>query len=281
MQANTPSRLLLSAKEQHIVELLLELYHQVPQRRLHPDFSIQTKKDDSPVTNVDLWASKTCLDVLSKVFPHHLLVSEEDIPKNIPEVGSRIFIDPIDGTKHFIEGKNGYYTLIGIVEERMPTQGFILNYKQEYVLFNRGNHVYQAPIHHGKKTENLTFTPIDFHPKPLRKILLKKPPEKLKEKLKQQFGIGREPYVHEHLEITGPIFKKGQGYAAYRSIHFWDLCAPLAIMKALGFNILLFNERQTTTLNDSQLRCQRSFVLPPNTPEAIKTFLTNPALIIS
>lgn len=273
------SRLSLSEKEQQVVELLLELYRQVPQRRLQSDFSVQTKTDDSPVTNVDLWASDRCLDVLSRVFPQHLLVSEEEIPKNIPEIGSRIFIDPIDGTKHFIEGKNGYYTLIGIVEEAIPIQGFILNYKCAYILFNRGNHVYKAPVFTEQEAKKLTFNPINFHPKPLCSLILKRPPEKFKEKLKQSFSIARESYVHEHLEITGPIFEKSQGYAAYRSIHYWDLCAPLAIMKALGFDVLLFNDRQPTTLNAAQLRCQRCFVLPPNTPESLKTFLTNPALL--
>lgn len=65
------------------------------------DTSFQTKKDNSPVTLADKGAEAAIKAVISRAFPDHGFIGEEEGSSNsIAEY--RWIIDPIDGTKNFI-----------------------------------------------------------------------------------------------------------------------------------------------------------------------------------
>ncbi|WP_286239875.1 3'(2'),5'-bisphosphate nucleotidase CysQ [Neptuniibacter halophilus] len=88
---------------------------------------ITTKKDQSPVTKADLAAHNVLIQGLSKLTPEIPVVSEED-PASlaIPETVSVYWlIDPLDGTKEFIN-RNGQFTCnLALIESHKPTLGFV------------------------------------------------------------------------------------------------------------------------------------------------------------
>lgn len=84
---------------------------------------IEIKSDDSPVTNVDKLLSAYIIQHLSALVPNVPIISEEE---EIIDHGSVFFlIDPIDGTKSYIKGEDDYTVNIGLVENGVPTYGFI------------------------------------------------------------------------------------------------------------------------------------------------------------
>ncbi|MDO8422537.1 MAG: 3'(2'),5'-bisphosphate nucleotidase CysQ [Parvibaculum sp.] len=87
-----------------------------------------TKKDDnSPVTIADQDAERIILDGLARVAPGIPVVSEEQASEgNIPEIADCFFlVDPLDGTKEFLN-KNGEFTVnIALIENRVPTAGVV------------------------------------------------------------------------------------------------------------------------------------------------------------
>lgn len=84
---------------------------------------IEIKNDDSPVTNVDKLLSNYIIQHLSALFPSIPVISEEE---DAIDHGSTFFlIDPIDGTKSYIKGEDDYTVNIGLIENGLPTYGFI------------------------------------------------------------------------------------------------------------------------------------------------------------
>lgn len=85
------------------------------------------KSDNSPVTIADQDAERIILDGLKVIAPGIPVVSEEQAAAGyIPEIADRFFlVDPLDGTKEFLN-KNGEFTVnIALIENRVPTAGVV------------------------------------------------------------------------------------------------------------------------------------------------------------
>ena len=91
------------------------------------DFTVTEKADASPVTQADQAAEDIILAGLRAVAPSIPVVSEEAAGRGEKMVaGSSFFlVDPLDGTREFIN-RNGEFTVnIGLIENGMPTLGVI------------------------------------------------------------------------------------------------------------------------------------------------------------
>lgn len=101
-------------------EEILEVYAQ--------DFEVLTKSDESPVTAADERAEAVILAGLAEIAPGIPVVAEESAAAGrIPDVsGGRFFlVDPLDGTKQFVE-RNGQFTVnIALIEDGVPTLGVV------------------------------------------------------------------------------------------------------------------------------------------------------------
>ncbi len=86
------------------------------------DFSVMTKDDMSPVTEVDRETEMKIRDAILKTFPDDQIEGEE-FGKDL-QVGSRTWIiDPIDGTKNFLRGVPVWGTLIAFCVDDEPIAG--------------------------------------------------------------------------------------------------------------------------------------------------------------
>ena len=91
------------------------------------DFGVQTKGDDSPVTKADLAAHYVLVDGLAVLTPDIPIVSEEDKQSLAVPRSSNCYwlIDPLDGTKEFIN-RNGQFTVnLALIENKVPSYGFV------------------------------------------------------------------------------------------------------------------------------------------------------------
>lgn len=87
----------------------------------------EEKLDGSPVTIADRHAELIILERLARAFPGvPVLAEEEACAARIPELGSLFFcVDPLDGTKGFLQ-RNGEFTVnIALVEAGVPVAGVI------------------------------------------------------------------------------------------------------------------------------------------------------------
>jgi 3'(2'), 5'-bisphosphate nucleotidase len=92
-----------------------------------PRGRIETKGDGSPVTFADLMSERAIAAKLHQFWPGLPVVSEEGA-KTLPEGGAETFllVDPLDGTREFIAGRDDFAVCIAIVESGRPAAGVIL-----------------------------------------------------------------------------------------------------------------------------------------------------------
>lgn len=94
----------------------------------HRDVSVETKDDDSPLTEADLASHRLIVDSLNERWPDIPVLSEESTGITFEQrrQWSRYFlVDPLDGTKEFIN-RNGEFTVnIALVEHGVPVAGVV------------------------------------------------------------------------------------------------------------------------------------------------------------
>jgi len=87
---------------------------------------IDGKKDGSPVTEADLAADKVISEGLARIAPNIPSLSEERVDQaNPPYRGSFFLIDPLDGTKEFVAGRNEFTVNLALVSRGKPLLGFV------------------------------------------------------------------------------------------------------------------------------------------------------------
>ena len=87
---------------------------------------VELKPGDEPVTRADRAASELIVAGLAAAFPDDPIVSEESpVPAGALASPRVWFVDPIDGTKDFIRGSDGFSVMIGLVEHGRPVLGVV------------------------------------------------------------------------------------------------------------------------------------------------------------
>lgn len=92
------------------------------------DFDVKTKTDSSPVTEADVEAEKIILKGLEELTPDiPVLAEESEAAGKVPDLSGGIFwlVDPLDGTKEFVQKRGEFTVNIALVEQGRPTMGVI------------------------------------------------------------------------------------------------------------------------------------------------------------
>ena len=100
---------------------ILAVYHQ-------DDLGVQTKSDTTPVTNADLAANAVIVDGLNSLSIKYPLLSEESAHPPWQERRSwqrYWLIDPLDGTKEFINRNGEFSVNIALIENNYPLLGIV------------------------------------------------------------------------------------------------------------------------------------------------------------
>jgi len=88
--------------------------------------SVRIKADGSPVTSADEAVEAMIRGGLARLAPGMPIVSEEAGAQRHPAAGDIYFlVDPLDGTREFIAGRDDYTVNIALMSERQPTLGVI------------------------------------------------------------------------------------------------------------------------------------------------------------
>jgi 3'(2'), 5'-bisphosphate nucleotidase len=96
-------------------------------RRLQGDW-VRVKADGSPVTAADEAAEAIIREGLVRAAPDYPIISEEQADRDRPVVsgGSYFLVDPLDGTREFVAGRDEYTVNIALVTDGVPILGIVL-----------------------------------------------------------------------------------------------------------------------------------------------------------
>src|ERR1051325_2262426 len=105
-------------------------------------YDVHEKSKNNPVTTADLEANRKIRETIQARFPEDGWLSEEDQDTTRRLALSRLWVvDPIDGTKEFIEGVPQFAVSIGFVADGIPRVGVVYNPAQ--------NRFYKGAAGHG------------------------------------------------------------------------------------------------------------------------------------
>jgi 3'(2'), 5'-bisphosphate nucleotidase len=87
---------------------------------------VDGKADGSPVTEADLAADRILSEGLARLAPQLPSLSEERLQlAQLPYKGSFFLIDPLDGTKEFVAGRNEFTVNLALVSHGTPLLGIV------------------------------------------------------------------------------------------------------------------------------------------------------------
>lgn len=89
--------------------------------------TVREKEDSSPVTDADEAANQLIVTRLAAETPDIPIVAEESVADgDVPKVGSRFWlVDPLDGTREFIAGRDEFTVNIALIDSGRPTLGVV------------------------------------------------------------------------------------------------------------------------------------------------------------
>lgn len=105
------------------------------------DYTVTHKDAENPVTDADFAANRILRTAIEKYFPADAILSEEsDSAAERASMDRRFktervwILDPIDGTREFIHGRDQFAVSAGLVEDGKAILGFICNPARDYLL---------------------------------------------------------------------------------------------------------------------------------------------------
>ncbi|MEZ5536749.1 MAG: 3'(2'),5'-bisphosphate nucleotidase CysQ [Thiolinea sp.] len=92
------------------------------------DFSVEHKKDDSPLTAADLASHRCIVAALEEMTPEYPVLSEESAAIPFAERSQWTtywLVDPLDGTREFIKQNGEFSVLIALIHNHEPVLGVV------------------------------------------------------------------------------------------------------------------------------------------------------------
>ncbi|WP_096786940.1 3'(2'),5'-bisphosphate nucleotidase CysQ [Rhodobacter sp. CZR27] len=90
-----------------------------------PDFEVKAKSDTSPVTEADEAADALISAGLRAACPDIPLITEEQAASHALQAKTFLIVDPLDGTKEFVQRRGDFTVNIAYVEEGVPVLGVV------------------------------------------------------------------------------------------------------------------------------------------------------------
>lgn len=213
----------------HIAEeagrAILEIYQQ-------DDVGIQTKRDQSPLTQADLVSHDIITLALKQLTPDIPILSEEEHTLD-GEVYTFWCVDPLDGTKEFIK-KNGEFTVnIALIEQHQPVLGVIhIPVANETFMAMNGVGAKKIKDH---RTHNLSIQKNKTRQPPIfavsRSHLNQQTKNFIQQHQAQTVALGSS------LKLTMLAEGLADAYPRFGPTSLWDMAAGHAILKETGGEI--------------------------------------------
>ena len=126
----------------NVAENLIETFNDAGQESIDlysQGLKIEIKSDNSPVSNGDLRCNELITNKILELTPNIPIVSEETVDLKIKNK-EKIFwlIDPIDGTKEYIAGKDEYTLNAALIINKVPCIGLVGAPKKKQLFYSFG-----------------------------------------------------------------------------------------------------------------------------------------------
>ncbi|NGM46990.1 3'(2'),5'-bisphosphate nucleotidase CysQ [Rhodobacter sp. SGA-6-6] len=118
-----------------IRQLALEAGEKIMEVYERPDFEVKSKGDSSPVTEADEAADALISAGLRREFPDVVLITEEQAASHGLRAKTFLIVDPLDGTKEFVQRRGDFTVNIAYVQDGVPLRGVVYAPAQQRLFY--------------------------------------------------------------------------------------------------------------------------------------------------
>jgi 3'(2'), 5'-bisphosphate nucleotidase len=204
--------------------------------------NVQLKRDDSPITNADLASNEAITKALSKtgipLLSEETKIQDFHIRKNWKRYW---LIDPLDGTKEFIN-KNGEFTInIALIEDNIPTLGAV-SIPEKNKIYIGGKSLGYSKLFTGdqvkvlKMSQKGSFDDV-MKAEPLRVVASRSHQNSKMGLFLEKFSSVDLLRMGSSLKFMSIVDQKADIYPRFSPCMEWDTAASDAILRCLGYQI--------------------------------------------
>ena len=210
-------------------------------------YEIRDKSYHNPVTTADNAADKYLRETLTKAYPDYGWLSEETVDTKSRLSKDRTWVvDPLDGTKEFIEGVDNFVVSVALVEDGEPVVGVLYNpASDELFTAAKGDGAFLDGDPLNCSTEKDFKKMVILNSRSETRNGLWEP---YSTDFKEQRAIGSVAYK---LGLTSAA--KADIFASLRPKNEWDICAGHCILHEAGGEMVTLEGKPITYNNPKTL----------------------------
>ncbi len=224
-------------------------------------FDVEIKGDGSPLTIADLESSKI---INTKLKQTDIPITGEETTKDIYERRKRWkkcwCVDPLDGTKEFVNRNGEFAVNIALIENQIPIFGLIASPVEENILF--GTKELGVFVFSFKDSENTEkwqkVSPKENPNKPLNVIYSRShssgPMNEFIDELKAKYGEPAFVKKGSSLKFFDLALGKADVYPRFAPTMEWDIASGQAILTALGGKVTHAETKKPLIYNKENLK---------------------------
>ena len=196
------------------------------------------KSDNTPVTNGDLEVNKIISKKINELTPDIQIISEETSFNKNDNLKNFWLIDPIDGTRDYINNLEEFTINAGLILEQKPVAGLIFAPAKNRMFYSYGENLAFELI--DGKSVKLSCSK-DFNKNEIKFVSYSNIIKPEIEKIHKELNVKKIVKMKSSLKFCVIAAGEYDGYVAEPRAFEWDIAAGHAILKHAGGSIVDFN----------------------------------------
>jgi len=207
------------------------------------DFQVESKSDESPVTVADKLADAHISEGLRAAFPDVALVTEEQADTHDTTGSTFLIVDPLDGTKEFINRRGDFTVNIAYVEAGVPIRGVVYAPARErlFITDSRGASIEEkGPFDPQKSGETVLISVSKPNNSALRIVASKSHGDQATDDYLERYSYSDTKSAGSSLKFCLVATGEADLYPRLGRTMEWDTAAGQAVLQGAGGQVVAF-----------------------------------------
>jgi 3'(2'), 5'-bisphosphate nucleotidase len=212
----------------------------------HEALEVEIKGDASPVTRADRDSEAIILAALARVAPGIKVISEESCKEAADPLPDRFFlVDPLDGTKEFIQKRSDFTVNVALIEHGRPRFGLVYAPARSLLALTtaegKAAEAEMCPDSSGAALGRLRLRPLHTRPAPkagLTALVSFSHLDPDTEAFLSKLNIAERAAAGSSVKFVAIAQGKADVYPRFGPTMEWDTAAGQAVLEAAGGVVL-------------------------------------------